>query len=427
MCALQDMKSYLAYIPEQVKKEYTDKFENLIECYKKTTDETTLIDHLKVFKVLIEKIQPQVYVDFIILRQTHWGAVKPLVDAFVKNNCIVRIIPTPMIQEKQDQWGQALSKLIINNGYRVENFEKYDIEKELPDIVVDNMAVDCAKIPEFRFLRVSSLVEHTVHIEHSILTGYNEAMKRSYFRIGRSRCWQYLVPSSMFAKVFPLIMRIDGEFLAKGSTEIDFVYQKQSEKSSCNKRGYTVLWNVDALDPDKDVTGDYERVEKEISFLNSMAKKYPSIVSIVRMHPNFCNQLKCQKLKQRLDEIVNHCDNVVFDTHSLIYDTYNDVDAMVTWMSSTTLFSFAATGKPIIVIPTFITNGYDTMLDMHLLEVIPIAYSEYDLEIFFNTIGEDLKKTTRLQIIQEYVGPIDGTASLRIAEEVLLRYEKYFS
>ena len=99
---------------------------------------------------------------------------------------------------------------------------------------------------------------------------------------------------------------------------------------------------------------------------------------------------------------------------------------MVTWMSSSTLFSFAATAKPIIVIPTFINGGYDTMLDMHLLQVIPIAYSKRDMERFFDTMENDFMKEKRMKILKEYTGPVDGTASTKIVDEALIRYEEYF-
>lgn len=369
-----------------------------------------------------------VRVDFIVLRQTHWGAVRPLVDAFQSLGCDVRIIPVPMLQERQDRWGQAFAEIVENDGYNVTDFRTYHIEDEMPDIVVDNMAVDCAKNPEFRFLRVSSLVDYTVHVEHSILTGYNEAMKRSYFRVGRSRCWQYLVPSPLYEKAFPLIMRIDGSFLSEGCSEMDTVFQSQKRPlEEITDKRTKILWNVDALDPEHDLPGDYARLEKEIKYIQVVATKYPDVISIIRPHPNFRNQEKCALLQRSLDEIVKTHSNVILDTNPLIYDSYRNVHAMVTWVSSTTLFSFAATGKPVIVLPTYIDGGYDTMLDMHLLSVIPIAYSEADIIDFVPKIEADTDKANRIAVFREYTGPINGTASLRIAQEVLARYEKSFS
>ena len=127
-----------------------------------------------------------------------------------------------------------------------------------------------------------------------------------------------------------------------------------------------------------------------------------------------------------MDVLSNNNSNIIYDTNALIYETYNDVDAMVTWMSSSTLYSFGATGKPIIVIPTFINGGYDTMLDMRLLQVIPIAYSKRDMELFFDTMKNDFMKEKRMKILKEYTGPVDGTASIKIVNEALIRYEEYF-
>ena len=97
---------------------------------------------------------------------------------------------------------------------------------------------------------------------------------------------------------------------------------------------------------------------------------------------------------------------------------------MVTWLSSTTLFTFAATGKPVIVIPTFIRGGYDTILDMRLLNEIPVAYSEKDIIGFVQQIGTDSARERRIAVLTEYSGPVDGTASEKIAQEVLSRYEE---
>lgn len=67
------------------------------------------------------------------------------------------------------------------------------------------------------------------------------------------------------------------------------------------------------------------------------------------------------------------------------------------------------------------------MLDMRLLNVIPIAYSEADIIDFVQKIEVDNDKAKRVAVFKEYTGPIDGTASLKIAQEVLTRYEKTFS
>ena len=329
-----------------------------------------------------------------------------------------------MIQEKQDLWGQALSQLIQQDGYSVQDFEEYDIEKALPDIVIDNMAVDCAKIPEFRFLRIASLVDNTIHVEHSILTGITEAMKRSHFRIGRSRCWQYVVPTPLFSVAFPLIFRIDGEYLPMGCPELDSVYCYQ-QLCKAPKTEQRILWNIDALDPEAEIPGDCERLAKELDYLEYVSRQYPSIIQVVRTHPNFRNQKKGHMLSKRLNDIVSTYDNVMYDKNRLIVQTYTDVDAMVTWMSSSTLFSFAVTGKPIIVMPTFIDGGYDTMLDMYLLQAVPIAYSIKDFERFIDKIDDDSERATRMEVFQKYTGPLDGTASKRIVKEAIVRYEKY--
>ena len=424
-CAFRDLMKYSEYV-EDNKTAYFEQVLNVFKIYIEESDSNSFSLEFDRLKKVTYGLQSEIHVDFIILRQTHWGAIKPLVDAFLSRKCRVRIIPTPMIQEQQDHWGKELAKLITRDGYSIVDFEKYDIEKEIPDIVIDNMAVDCAKIPEVRFLRVSAAVENIIHIEHSILTGYNEVMKRAHFRIGRSRCWQYVVPSPLFSVAFPLIFRIDGDFLPMGCPELDSVFSIQLQDEKDTVKEFRVLWNIDALDPDRNIPGDFERLEKEICYLGEMASRHPDIQNVIRVHPNFSNQEKCSVLKKQLDFLSNNNGNIVYDSNDLIYKTYKDVDAMVTWMSSSTLFSFAATGKPIIVIPTFINGGYDTMLDMHLLQVIPIAYSQRDMERFFDTMKNDFMKEKRMRILTEYTGPVDGTASNKIVNEALIRYEEYF-
>lgn len=424
-CAFRDLVKYAEYV-EDNKAVYIDQVLKVFWIYIEEGNSNYFSLEFGQLKKVTFDLQSNIHVDFIILRQTHWGAIRPLVDAFLSRKCKVRIIPTPMIQEQQDHWGKELAKLITRDGYSIVDFEKYDIEKEIPDIVIDNMAVDCAKIPEVRFLRVSAAVENIIHIEHSILTGYNEVMKRAHFRIGRSRCWQYVVPSPLFSVAFPLIFRIDGDFLPLGCPELDSVFSISIQKEKDPQKAFSVLWNIDALDPDKDVPGDFERLEKEIYYLGEMASKYPDIQNVVRVHPNFCNQERCAVLQKQLDILSNNNGNIVYDTNALIYETYNDVDAMVTWMSSSTLFSFGATGKPVIVIPTFINGGYDTMLDMRMLQVIPIAFSKRDIELFFDTMKNDFMKEKRMKILKEYTGPVDGTASIKIVNEALRRYEEYF-
>lgn len=422
-CAFEDAFFYAQYIDDNEKADYLLELERLQDRF----FQNDLADLDRLFRSVLKKTESltsTLSVDFIVLRRSHWGAVKPLAEAFRQAGCAVRLIPTPMLQETQDQWGSAFAALIAGDGMEPTDFRQYDIETALPDLVIDNMAVDCAKIPEFRFLRIASAADCIVHVEHSVLTGYNEAMKRSYFRIGRSRCWQYLVPAPVFQNAFPLIMRIDGAFLAKGCPEMDSVFQSQLYPESHS--GTVLLWNVDALDPEYEIAGDYERLEKEIAFLEIVAARFPGIVSIVRPHPNFYNQRKCRALLRELQRIARSRANVRFDTAPTIYGSYRNADAMITWMSSTTLFTFAATGKPVIVLPTFITGGYDTMLDMHLLSVLPIAYTAEDMVRFVENIRNDTAREKRMEVFSEYLGPIDGTACTQIVQEVLNRYEKLF-
>ena len=364
-----------------------------------------------------------IIVDFLILRQSHWAAMKPVIDAFSEANCVVRIIPTPMIQEIQDNWGKSLQTLIQNDGYNIVDFKDYHIETMLPDIVIDDMAVDCAKPPEFRFLRISKLIDYTVHIEHSLLTGYTEAMKSAYFRIGRSRCWQYVVSSNLFAAAFPLIFRIDGEFLTAGYPEIDTIVKNHNDIEKENRKK-TVLWNVDALDPNRVLKSDYLRLNRELDYLDKMSICFPNLIHIVRTHPNLKNQARASALLDRISYLCTERSNIIIDSNALIYETYQNVDAMITWMSSTTAFTFAATKKPFAVLPTFIENGYDTLLDMHLLQALYVVYREQDMIEFLNAVvqGADTKKEQRLQVINDYVGALDGSVSANIVKKVLAKY-----
>ena len=380
---------------------------------------------LSSIRKLLQDEESFVLVDFLILRQSHWSAIKPVVEAFQKANCVVRIVPIPMIQEIQDEWGRSLKELIQRDGYKTIAFENYHIEQMLPDIVVDNMAVDCAKLPEFRFLRIANLVDYTVHIEHSLLTGYTEAMRSAYFRIGRSRCWQYVVSSDLFASAFPLIFRIDGEFLVAGYPEIDTIVMQESIYKD-QYTGKTVLWNIDALDPNRILESDYLRLEKELDYLDKMSLRFPSIIHTIRMHPNLVNQARASCLILRISKLCSERSNIIIDSNVLIYKTYQSVDAMITWMSSTTAFTFAATGKPFAVIPSFVESGYDTLLDMQLLKEFNVIYTEEDMIAFFFFFfdGVDEKKEQRLEVLKKYVGALDGTVGIKIAEKVLMKYAK---
>lgn len=379
--------------------------------------------HLSEIRKLILAEESRVIVDFLILRQSHWSAMRPVIDAFSEAECVVRIVPTPMIQEIQDDWGKSLQMLIQRDGYEIIDFKNYHIETMLPDIVIDDMAVDCAKLPDFRFLRISKLIDYTVHIEHSLLTGYTEAMKSAYFRIGRSRCWQYVVSSDLFAAALPLIFRIDGEFLIAGYPEIDTIVKCSSNKEKQNRKK-NVLWNIDALDPNRILESDYSRLNRELDYLDKMSIRFPNLIHIVRTHPNLKNQARASALVERLSYLCKERSNIIFDSNALIYETYQNVDAMITWMSSTTAFTFAATRKPFAVLPTFIENGYDTLLDMQLLKVLYVVYCEQDMVAFLNAVvhESDEKKEQRLQVLNNYVGALDGSVSSDIAKKVLAKY-----
>ena len=246
-CMIDDLTDDCHKIPNFSKKEFV--IHHLIEIRKLLSVNlcTEISNHFACIRKIILSEESEIIVDFLILRQSHWAAIRPVIDAFMEKNCIVRIVPTPMIQEIQDNWGKTLQVMVQKDGYEIIDFEKYNIEEMLPDIVIDNMAVDCAKLPNFRFLRISKLVDYTVHIEHSLLTGYTEAMKSAYFRIGRTRCWQYVVSSDLFAAALPLVFRIDGEFLSAGYPEIDTIVKTQKKRG--NQDTINVLWNIDALDP----------------------------------------------------------------------------------------------------------------------------------------------------------------------------------
>lgn len=389
-----------------------------------SADTHSAIEHqLSEIRKIILAEESRVIVDFLILRQSHWAAMRPVIDAFLEAKCVVRIVPTPMIQEIQDDWGKSLQALIQKDGYEIVDFRDYNIETMLPDIVVDDMAVDCAKLPAFRFLRISKLIDYTVHIEHSLLTGYTEAMKSAYFRIGRSRCWQYVVSSDLFAAAFPLIFRIDGEFLTAGYPEIDTIVKHQSDRKKQNGKK-SVLWNIDALDPNRVLESDYLRLNRELDYLDKMSICFPNLNHIVRTHPNLKNQARASALIERLSRLCTERSNIIYDSNALIYETYQNVDAMITWMSSTTAFTFAATRKPFAVLPTFIENGYDTLLDMQLLKALYVIYRDQDMIAFLNAVvhGSDEKKEQRLQVLTNYVGALDGSVSSNIAKKVLAKY-----
>lgn len=422
LCALEDVNAWAAFIDQEYRQDFLSALDQVKRRFGDSCSEEELNRSLDGLLKAAKALPVQTRVDFIVLRRSHWGAVRPLAAAFQNAGCETRIIPTPMLNEQQDHWGREFSKLAERDGFHVVDFKTYDVEEELPDIVVDNMAVDSAKIPEFRFLRIASITENIVHLEHSILTGYNEAMKRSYFRIGRSRAWLYIVPSPLFQKAFPLVMRIDGDYVAKGYPEMDSVWISQQGGQAQTRT--TILWNIDALDPEFDLPGDYDRLKREIHYLRVVADRFPEVLSIVRPHPNFFNQERCQPLLEELMSLIESNPNIVFDSEPTIYSSYKRASAMVTWLSSTTLFTFAATGKPLVVIPTFIRGGYDTILDMRLLNEVSVAYSEKDIIEFVKEIGTDNERERRMAILTEYSGPVDGTASAKIAQEVLSRYEE---
>jgi len=426
--ALSDLMSYVVHIDDAQRDEYFALVNDHALRFRQAASPSEVHFSLSNLSATTQTLKSVLVVDFIILRQSHWGAVEPLAHAFrATTDCCVRIVPTPMIQERQDAWGSALRALVKKDGYETLDFEKYDIECEMPDIVVDDMAVDCAKIPEFRFLRIANLIENTVHLEHSILTGYTEAMKHAYFRIGRSRCWQYITSSALFASAFPLVFRIDGEYITCGYPEMDMI-NKIAACSWSNHASKTVLWNVDTLDPNKESKTDYFRIEKEIDYLDLMTTRYPEIVAIVRPHPDFYNQPRCQVFIQRIIDIVSQKENVKIDKEPLIYHSYKKADAMVTWMSSTTSFTFGATGKPFVVLPTFMEDGYDTLMDMNLLSTLYVAFNASDIESFYKMIltGKDPKAECRKETLLKYTGPVDGTASFDIVKEVLTRYERRY-
>lgn len=415
----------IVYIIESVKDEKL-----LSEVYalqKSIQEDKKKLDELKKEIVEIrEKIittESFIRVDFIISRRTSWGAIKPLVIAFERLKCVTQIVPIPMIREIQDNYGRELKRIIEEEGFECCDYRDYEIEKELPDIIIDNMAVDCSKVPEFRFLRLSNLVESTVAIEHSVLTGYTEAMKSAYFRVGRSRAWLYSVTSELFSKSFPLIFRIDGEYITEGCTESDTLFEiKNTIKESTKK---SVLWNIDCMDPNIKKESDYLRLKRELFYLEKMLQNFPDIDAIVRPHPAFYNQIELKELSEELNRIVKNYDNAYFDENVSIYDSYKEADAMVTWMTSTTCFTFGCLEKPFVVIPTFIEGGYDTLLDMYLLNALEVVYNFDDMQRFMENVvkGIDEKKEKRKATIELYMGMCDGKACERIAIDVLKKFE----
>lgn len=372
-----------------------------------------------------EQVEPQVLIDFIVLRRTHWRVCELLARALMEEPGVqVRIVPVACLHEWQDEGGRAMQREVERSGLPYLPFEAYDIEKERPDIVVDNMAVDSAKEREFRALRIGNFTGRVVHLEHSVLTGYTEAMKAAYFRVGRSRCWQYLVPSELFSCAFPLIFRIDGNYLAAGTPEADIICQSQQQKTPPRQRKQ-VLWDLDTLEPNRDVPEDHARLARELDTIEQMARRHPEVRNIVRPHPDFYNNQRCAPFAARFEQILSrYPDTVVRDTNIQIYDTYREVDAMMTWMTSTTAFSFGVTGKPFMVMPGYVPGGYDTIMDMHLLHALRVAYAPEDVDRFFTQVSQGLDegREERLRVLREYFGPLDGTASRTAARKILQAY-----
>lgn len=416
-CILKDLEYYEKYFTQ-------NRTDYLLSIKKLARKDITIECRNHLINEIHNLIRTEIVVDFIIMRRTSWYSVKPLVNAFINAGCAVRIVPIPILQEIQDDFGKSLASIIKREGYEILDFHEYNVEEELPDIVIDNMAVDSAKLPEFRFLRIHNIVENTVHLEHSILTGYTEAMKVSHFRIARSRCWQYLVPSELFTKSLSMVFRIDGDFLTEGNPEIDVVVKGDSKRKNNHKK--SVLWNIDALDPNEYKNGDAERIFREIEYIEKMSASFPSINNIVRTHPSMINQTKSLSIIEKLNCLVEEKNNVFLDKNILICDTYMECDAMVTWMSSTTLYTFMATSKPVAVMPTFIKDGYDTILDMNFLNNIEVFFDIKDVYNFFENLEQeiDLNKVMRIKTIKDYVKYIDGTASENIVRKVLEEYEK---
>lgn len=384
-------------------------------------DWSTCLELLDKLARLVASADTWLLVDFTVSRQTHWDASLALIRGFeTVGSCRLRLFVLPVLREAQDKYGEVLRRMVEADGYVCGDWGSYG-DGPLPDILVDDMASDENKPPGMRWLKVRQLVPHTVQHEHAILTGYTEAMRADSIRIGRTSAWCYLVPSPLFRTALPLVYRLEGHILDVGFPEIDVYSQLTGEGTQ-----KSILWNIDATYPGWKDPNDLARLNMEVTAIETIATAHPKLNHIVRAHPAFINRVETRGLWDRIREMGAQHRNIRIDTAESIAPAFSCASGFVTWMTSSTAMTFLSTGKPLAVIPTMIAGGYDTIMDMALLDALYITKSLEDLERFCKMVadGDDPKENERRLLATRYVGPTDGSASLAVARSIVSLHEE---
>jgi len=379
---------------------------------------------LERLRLEIDSAERFVLVDFLVFRQSHWPACRKLVEAFERRpDCRVRIVAMPVMREEQDGFGEATKKRIIEDGFEPLSFDDYLANAIRPDVIVDNMADDGQRMPGLRFLDIKQRCKHIVQYEHAILTGYTERMKDSRVRVGRTECWQYMVPSAPYSIALPLVFDIGGGIIDLGCPEIDLVIENELANDA---EPTEILWNLDAPILGKPNKSDLARIDFMVDCLEGIARERLDQGHIVRPHPVCYNSTEGLARLNRVKKIAAKLPNVKLDESEDIFESYKRSRGFITWMTSTTTMTFLATGRPLAVLPSYVDGGFDTIMDMVLLDALYVVDSmrkirEFCFEACF---GADEKREKRSRAAELYLGRLDGHASEAIAEEIECRYLK---
>jgi hypothetical protein len=336
------------------------------------------------------------------------------------------VIALPLMRPNSNQFKDEITAFLVNQQIPFEKWDAYDPTSCVPDLIFVPTPFEEQKPPAYQTLALKQ-ISRLAYIPYGIaISGYQD---RQFNQVLHNNAWKIFARSDSEKRRFEKHKEIKGSdhVVAIGHPKTDLFFSSKEEDLDLTKIvSEKVLANVKhkiIWAPHFDVRKDSGGWSTFLSYFHSMldlAKKYPSVLLLVRPHPFLFSTLidkpilSKPELSELLDKIAN-IENIGIYRESDYYGLFHHADGLITDTSSF-LFEFIPTEKPIL----YLTNPalQDLNEDGELISGYYQAASAESIESFFRMISanEDPMRDIRIATQSRFLLKPDGNTGKRISD-----------
>ncbi|MDW0116945.1 CDP-glycerol glycerophosphotransferase family protein [Sporosarcina thermotolerans] len=390
---------------------------------------TDLREDIKDLTVIFEKEISAIYhiVFFAELGQK-WDSMQSVYEAFSqRSDCEVSVVLTPIFRTVETN-GKIETDFIYEDyltslGINFIPYNKYDITKHLPDLVLISNPYESVTLPQFwpeniaKYTKLVYLPYYTTLISDDASIQVNcqfPVTKYAWRIIAQSEKVKELhkefSPKKGSNVLVTGLPKWDEGFLSTTHRNIEWDSKLKGKKVFLWNTHYNITSNNGTLLEYGTSLIEHFFDRDDISLI---WRPHPMTDTIFKLYqPQYLNKWEYMK------EIINKSSNIVLDNNASSYMSFNYSDALISDYSSL-LAQYLLTEKPII----WVKKNKEEIVSDETQYIFPINHLEQatslrEIQDFIDRVksGVDTTKNKRLQIIQEEMSGADGRIGERVSE-----------